>query len=56
MLATDDPLRSQFSMDARTAIDVPSLVIGRANVLDQLFVLSLTATWQTITPGVIAAF
>jgi hypothetical protein len=42
-------------MEAWTAIDVPSLLIGRVDVLDQLLILRLPVTWLPFAPSIIAA-
>jgi len=39
VLATDDPMDSQLGMNARAAIDVPSLIIGQADLLNQSLIL-----------------
>jgi hypothetical protein len=42
-------------MNAWTAINLSPLVIGQADLLDQSFILQLSAAWLAFAPGVIAA-
>jgi hypothetical protein len=56
VLSTHDPLCPQLGMNAWTAIDLPSQLIGLANVLGQSLILPLAMTGFAFAPGVIATF
>ena len=56
MVATLNPLCSQFSLHARTAINASALLESQSDLLRQSLILPLALTWFAFAPGVVAAF
>jgi hypothetical protein len=56
VLPTDYALRPQLGMNTWTARDLPSLLIGLADLLGQLLIFQLTMTGFSLAPGIVAAF